>query len=150
MAHVRTQIRQAVVAALAAGSTLAAANVADSRVSPWPAGITAALSVHNGPEQSEPVTIGAPVAVMDRAFALRVRAYVSDGDAAVAAETLDTLMAQVETVIAVNCHAGGAQLIYPTGSDFEDEDSGDSTAFRGYIDLQCRYTTSQVNPQVIR
>ena len=150
MAHVRTQIRHEVIAALAAGGTFAGTTVADSRVTPWPAGTAYALSVRNGDEQSAPLTLGAPVNTLERAFALQVECFVSDPDAAEAAENLDTLMAQVETLIAANCHAGGAQLIYPTGASFEDDSTGDSVRLVGTVELQCRYITSQANPQVIR
>lgn len=150
MAHVRTQIRHEIIAALAAGGTFAGSTVADSRITPWPAGTTYALNVKNGDEQSEATTLGAPVNMLERAFALEVECFVSDADAAEAAESLDTLMAQVETVIAANCHAGGAQLIYPTGASFADDSTGDSVRLLGTVAFQCRYTTSQANPQVIR
>jgi hypothetical protein len=150
MPHVRTQIRQAVRAALIAGGTSAGARVFDARVRPLGADELPAILIEDGEEQSEAVTVGHPIEVLNRDYALRVNAMVSTANEDHAA-LLDDLVAQIEVIVARDCfNAGGAQFIYPTGFQPSVSDEGEYTLARGTIEFKARYITSQLNPTIIR
>lgn len=150
MPHVRTQIRQAVRAALIAGGTSAGARVFDSRVRQIQESELPCIVIESGDEQSEAATIGRPIEVLTRDYNLRVIVMVSVvGDDY--AEALDDLAAQVETIVGRDAfNAGGAQFIYPTGFSPTVTDEGEYTIARGAIEFKARYITSQINPTQIR
>ncbi len=149
MAHVRTQIRAALIAALKAAGTAAGNNVFDSRVLPLQASELPALSVSTGDETSAPITGGAPANTMDRAVAITVTAHLYSTDDT-HATALDDLLAQVEVCIAQNVHAGGAQNIYPTESGADFDGDSDGVRAEGRVVFQCLYQTSQINPTILR
>ena len=66
----------------------------------------------------------------------------NDGYAAV----LDSLVAQVETIVAQNCFAGNAKQIYPTSYGQIADADGEVIAVRGTQSYQIFYLTSQVAP----
>ncbi len=148
MAHVRTQIRAALVAALIGASTAAGSRVFDSRVRVYQPDELPAINVESINEQSEPLTSGGgPIAVMQREYGVRITLHVST----VAddwATKLDDLAAQVETAIATSAfRAGGAQRVIPTSYDQIADDEGEATIARGVLEFSARYLTSQINPQ---
>jgi hypothetical protein len=150
MAHVRAQIRQAVRTALIAGATAAGARVFDARVRPLQQSELPAIIIEDGEERSEAATIGRPIEVLSRDYALRVTALVSTANED-HAELLDDLCAEIETIVARDAfNAGGAQYIYPTGFQPSIADEGEYIVARCTVEFTARYITSQVNPTQIR
>ena len=145
-AHVRTSVRQAIVAALIAGGTDAGAHVFDSRVTALQRTELPALVVRTPSESQSNLTMGAPVAVMQRAARLEIEAVVAQNDGY--AEALDRLIAQVETLIAANCFAASAKQIYPTDYQEIGDADGDVITVKGTQAFQVFYNTSQAAPGI--
>ncbi len=150
MAHVRTQIRQAVRAALIAGGTSAGPRVYLGRLRPFEVDELPAITIQRGDEQSEAATIGGPIEELDRDYALRITLHVLAADESYE-EEIDELAAQVETIIARDAfNAGGAQFIYPTGTTPSESDEGEYIVARDTIEFKARYVTSQLDPTQTR
>ena len=145
MVHVRTKIRHGIRDALIAGGTVAGARVFDTRVRIFQADELPAIVVKNGNEESQPLTVTAPIEVMERQLNVQVIAIVST-DNEDHAERLDDLVAQIETVVAAAQFSGGAKQIYPSAYFSEDADNGDTIVARGVTDFRARYLTSQLDP----
>lgn len=101
MAHPRTQIRQATIAALD-GATAAGARVHDTRVDPFRKGDLPALSVYTLSESSDKASGG-----LDREVQLEIAGWVSGADAAAVARAMDDLAVQIEDAMAADAGLRG-------------------------------------------
>lgn len=112
MAHHRTVIRQAVVALLTAGGTLAGPRVHDHPTDPRRA--FPALTLFDAEEAQRPMSLpagaGRPV---ERLYTLDITAEVQEVDGYAA--TRDSLLAEVEALLATAGAIPGVKVISPAG-----------------------------------
>ena len=112
MAHHRTVIRQAIGALLAAGGTLAGARVHDHPTDPRRA--FPALTLFDDSEAQRPMSMPAGAGrPLERLYKLDITAEVQEVDGYAA--TRDTLLAQVETLLATAGAVAGVKAITPAG-----------------------------------
>lgn len=142
MIHARSLIRDAVVALLTGGGTLAAARVYDH---PYAARTTfPALVVEDLGEAQQAQTLPAgPNRVIERRLTLQVTAEVQQSSQY--ARARDELLGQVETLLA-SAGIAGVKSIEPTGfaSDFSSE--GDRPIALGRQRFEVLYYTAQGTP----
>ena len=143
-AHVRTAVRQAIVTALINAATDAGAKVFDSRVTQIQPEELPVIIVRSGRETQAVEVIGAPAVLMNRALAIEVEAVIAESDTY--AESLDRLMAQIESAVAANCFAGKAKNIYPTDYGEIGDAAGTVVTVKGIQAFQVFYLTSQAAP----
>lgn len=145
MTHARTFIREAVVALLAGGGTLAAARVYDHPYATRAA--FPALVIEDLGESQQAQTLPAgPGRVIERRLTLQVTAEVQQN--AQYARTRDELLGQVETLLA-SAQIAGVKSIEPTGfaSDFSVE--GERPVALGRQRFNVLFYTTQGAPQTL-
>ena len=142
MIHARTAIRQALVAALAAGGTAAGARVYDTPSdvrTAWPA-----LVVEDLGEQHNALTLpGGPGRRIDRRLLVEVAAELQQVSGYAAAR--DALLADVE-VIAVNASLPGVKSIVPAGYVPDLSNNGERPIVVGRQRFELLYVTTQGDP----
>lgn len=112
MAHHRTVIRQAIVALLTAGGTLAGPRVHDHPTDPRRA--FPALTLFDDSEAQRPLSLPAGAArPLERLYTLDITAEVQEVDGYAA--TRDSLLAEVETLLAAAGAVPGVKAITPAG-----------------------------------
>lgn len=117
MSHVRQQIREAAATALT-GLTTSGARVYQSRVHPLDADKLPCLLVNTDDETVESLQITAP-SLLDRSLELTIRAVAkasSNLD-----DTLDTMVAEVETVLGNSTLGGKVKTLVLSGITVEIE-----------------------------
>lgn len=141
MIHARTAIRQAFVAALAAGGTAAGARVFDTPSDTRTA--FPSLTVEDAGEYQQATTLpGGPGRTIERRFRLQVSAELHQ--AADYAADRDSLVADVE-VIAVNAVLPGVKSIVPAGYQ-PDLSIGERPIAVGRQLFEVTYYTTQGDP----
>lgn len=142
MIHARTAIRQALVAALAAGGTTAGARVYDTPSdvrTAWPA-----LVVDDLGEQQIALTLpGGPGRRVERRLVLEVTAELQQTTGYAAAR--DALVADVEA-IAVAATLPGAKQIVPAGYAPDLSNNGERPLVVGRQRFVVTYVTTQGDP----
>lgn len=142
MIHARTAIRQALVAALAAGGTAAGARVYDTPSdvrTAWPA-----LVVDDLGEMQSAVTLpGGPGRRVERRLTLEVTAELQQVSGYATAR--DSLAADVE-VIAVNATLPGVKQIVPAGYQPDLSNNGERPIVVGRQRFEVLYVTTQGDP----
>lgn len=140
--HARRTIRQALVAALAGGATLAGARVFDHPTDPrhqFPA-----LTVFDASEQQRPETLpGGPGRIVTRMYSVEVTAEVQQ--VAGYADTRDDLLAEVEALLAAAA-LPGVKSIAPAGFDAGQYVEGERPICVGRQRFEILYYTTQGNP----
>lgn len=146
MIHARSAIRQALVAALAAGGTAAGARVYDTPSdvrAAWPA-----LCVEDIGEMQAAVTLpGGPARLIERRLLLEVTAELQQASGYAAAR--DALVADVET-IAVHAALPGVKQIVPSGYQAELSNQGERPIAVGRQRFEVLYVTTQGAPDTPR
>jgi hypothetical protein len=140
MPHVRTSIRNAVVAALQAANTAAGSRVYPHRLDPLPHTKLPALSVSTHNEDVDIDVMGAPAQVMARKLRLQIAAVNTSADAC------DDLIAQVEQCIAANQGAGGCRYIRPIAVRGDESGDQHQPLHESQMSFEALYYTSQANP----
>lgn len=142
MIHARAAIRQALVAALAAGGTAAGARVYDTPSdvrTAWPALVVEDL----GELQSAPTFPGGPGRMIERRLAIEVSAELQQTTGYAAAR--DALVADVEA-IAVSSTLPGVKSIIPTGYTPDLSNTGERPIVVGRQRFEVLYVTTQGDP----
>jgi hypothetical protein len=142
MIHARTTIRQALVAALAAGGTAASTRVYDT---PSDVRVTfPALTVEDGGEMQMATTFpGGAGRLIERQLRLIVTAELQQTTGYAAAR--DSLLADVEA-IAVNATLPGIKSIVPAGYQPDLSNYGERPIVIGRQSFEVTYITTQGNP----
>jgi hypothetical protein len=142
MNHARHVIREALVAALAAGGTAAGARVYDH-----PSDVRTefpALVVEDMGEQQDATTLpGGPARRIERRLELQVSAELQQ--TATYARARDQLLADVE-VIAVNATLPGVKSIVPVGYASDMSNAGERPIMVGRQRFSILYYTTQGDP----
>lgn len=140
MAHVRKQIRDAIVTALT-GLTTTGSNVFRSRVFPLESGKLPGLCIYTKTESVEFDTMTISRSVM-RNLEVMVEAYVkgtADYD-----NTLDTIAVEVEEAIASDVTLGGlSKDVQVVAFDADYNGDGEQTAAIGRFTVAVRYRTAE-------
>lgn len=149
MAHQRTLIRYAYIAALT-GATAAGARVYNTRVDPHRKGALPALSVYTLGEESAD-TSSTP-RELARAVRVEIAGWASGTDSGEVADALDVIAAQVEAVIDADPYLGGAasdSVLESTTIEIR-EDDGRSSPLIGIVTLtySVSYYTSPAAPSL--
>lgn len=142
MIHARTTIRQALVAALAAGGTSAGARVYDTPSdvrTAWPALVVEDM----GESQTATTFPGGAGRTVERRLMLDVTAELQQTTGYAAAR--DALLADVEA-IAVAATLPGAKDITPVGYSPDLSNSGERPIVVGRQRFEVLYVTTQGNP----
>lgn len=142
MSHARRAIREALVAVLAGGATLAGARVYDNPTDPRHA--FPALTVFDGSEQQRAESMPAgPARPIGRLYSVEVTAEVQQVSGYAA--TRDDLLAQVETLLAAAA-LPGIKSITPAGFDAGQYVEGERPIAVGRQRFEVLYYTTQGNP----
>jgi len=145
-AHVRTQIRDAVVTALT-GLTFSGSNVFAARVTQLQPDELPALLIDTADEEIKLNSLaGGRNALIDRTLTLTVRVVVKEADSY--EDDMDEGVRQVEAAIATDPTLGGlCKYAVLTGIEIERDGDGDLPTVKATMNYSCSYITTLNAPQ---
>lgn len=143
MTHIKTDIRNAVVAALN-GQTIAGSNVSANRSDKIPREITHSLSIVTPSERMLPRPNGKSSQNLDRRIQIVVIAYGRVASDVEPDDDADAFQAQIEKAIASDLTLGGTCLdIVPVTAEFE-VGVGETEEYRLTIEFEAQATRSKL------
>lgn len=142
MAHMRKQIRDALVTTLTGLSTTGA-NVFRSRVYPLPKSKMPGLFIYTNKESSTRVSMGSRY---ERTVTINIEALVlatADYD-----DTLDQISKEIEVALHANLDLGGlVEDLRIVSFESEFSDQGEAPLARGTIEVEVDYDTENGDPE---
>lgn len=139
MAHVREQIRDAVVTAVT-GLTTTGSNVYKSRVYPLRESNLPGLNIYTLPESSEPITMDRPRTIQ-RVLNVEIEIHVkgvADVD-----ETIDDICAEIEEVLGTSNLSGLVKDLVLSDTDIDLTGEGDQNHAFARMTWQAGYHTTE-------
>lgn len=108
MAHQRTLIREAIIAALVNAGTAAGTRVDDTRVDPWRKGELPAISVYTPTDPIEPASSSARPRELEHTLVVEIAGWVRPVPGVRLSRTMDDLALQIEAAMDLDPYLAGA------------------------------------------